>query len=88
MALVTLLVGCRSAESRALDHVQRGEAYLAKKDYASARIEFGNAAQLNPRLFEAHYHLAQVQLALRIGSARRVRSIGPCVWRRTEWIFD
>src|ERR1700722_14339606 len=60
-----LLSGCkRSTQS----YLERGQSYIQKGDYESARIEFLNAVNQDPRSAEAHHRLAQAYLAQRNGA--------------------
>jgi tetratricopeptide (TPR) repeat protein len=50
-----LLTGCGGAEARKARHMQKGEAFLAQKNYEKARIEFRNALQIAPNDSLARY---------------------------------
>jgi tetratricopeptide (TPR) repeat protein len=43
-----LLAGCGGAEARKARHLEKGEAFLAQKNFEKARIEFRNALQIAP----------------------------------------
>ncbi len=53
------LISCKSAETSKAEHVQRGEAFLKEKKYQEATLEFRNAVQIDERLAQAHWGLAQ-----------------------------
>ena len=48
----------------AADHVARGDAYLAAKQYPQAIIEYRNAVQADPKLGMAHMRLGDAYLAI------------------------
>ena len=50
-----LLCACSSAQSRKASYIAHGEAYYASANYDKARVEFSNAAQIDPR--DAHVRL-------------------------------
>jgi tetratricopeptide (TPR) repeat protein len=59
--LVTLLlVGCGNAQSRKARYVQHGQEYFAAGNYDKARVEFRNAAQIDPKDGEVRFYLGQV----------------------------
>ncbi|MCB1739252.1 MAG: tetratricopeptide repeat protein [Gammaproteobacteria bacterium] len=60
VALSIVLVGCGSAEDRKLEHISRGEQYLAEDNLDKARVEFKNALKIDPKDATARYGLAQV----------------------------
>jgi len=49
LAGVALLTACGGAESRRASHIERGQAYFAKGDFAKASVEFRNAMQIAPK---------------------------------------
>jgi tetratricopeptide (TPR) repeat protein len=50
LVLLTILVAaCGGGESRKEDHLQKGQAFLAERNYAKARVEFRNALQIDPK---------------------------------------
>jgi tetratricopeptide (TPR) repeat protein len=53
------LISCKSAETSKAEHVQRGEAFLKEKKFQEATLEFRNAIQIDDRLAQAHWGLAQ-----------------------------
>ena len=59
-ALVALgLAACTNPEKAKAEHLRRGQQYLTEKKYPEAALEFRNALQLDDRLGEAHWGLAQ-----------------------------
>jgi tetratricopeptide (TPR) repeat protein len=63
-----ILCGCSSAESRKASYVAHGKAYYAAGDYTKARLEFSNAAQIDPNDAEARLMLGQI--AEKLGDVR------------------
>ncbi|HEV2488870.1 MAG TPA: tetratricopeptide repeat protein [Candidatus Acidoferrales bacterium] len=60
-----LLTACAGNPEKAkLNYVEKGKAYMTKKAYSSAAIEFRNALKIDPKYTEAYYQLAQAQLGL------------------------
>jgi tetratricopeptide (TPR) repeat protein len=53
------LISCKSAETSKAEHLQRGEAFLKEKKFQEATLEFRNAIQIDDRLAQAHWGLAQ-----------------------------
>lgn len=66
--IASLLCACSSAQSRKASYLAHGRAYLASSNYAKARVEFTNAAQIDPNDAEARFLLGQV--AEKLGDAR------------------
>jgi tetratricopeptide (TPR) repeat protein len=60
VAAVALLSACGSAQSRLAAYLKRGEAYYNTGNYDKARVEFRNAAQIDPKNAEARVHLGRV----------------------------
>ena len=61
MLLATaVLSACGSAESRKARYIQHGNEYLAASNYDKARVEFRNAAQIDPKDADVRYLLGQV----------------------------
>jgi tetratricopeptide (TPR) repeat protein len=56
-----LLSACGSQEDRAETHIEKARELLIKEDYAAARIEALNAAQIDPKSVEARYILATIE---------------------------
>jgi len=67
-ATVTLLAGCGDARTREAAYLQHGREYFAAANYDKARVEFRNAAQIDPKDAEALYLLGQV--AEHVGDVR------------------
>src|SRR5215831_19868586 len=65
--------GCGSAESRRASHIARGQQYLADGKLEKARVEFGNALQIDPNDAEARYLSGLV--AERLGNVRAAASL-------------
>ncbi|MGH9801551.1 MAG: tetratricopeptide repeat protein, partial [Blastocatellia bacterium] len=59
-----LISGCSSPEKEKLQHIAQGKEYLAKKQFAEARIEFRSALKLDKKLVEAQFGLGEAALAL------------------------
>jgi tetratricopeptide (TPR) repeat protein len=60
-ALALASTGCsRDPEVVARDHMARGDAFAAARQFKEAIIEYGNAVQAKPAWSEAHYKLARV----------------------------
>ncbi|MFL6336855.1 MAG: tetratricopeptide repeat protein [Pyrinomonadaceae bacterium] len=57
--LVALAASCTSPEKAKAEHVARGEAFLQKRSWQEASIEFRNAIQIDDSLAAAHWGLAQ-----------------------------
>jgi tetratricopeptide (TPR) repeat protein len=56
--------GCRtSPEAKEANHLKRGEALIAKRDYARALLEFRNAANAMPKDAEPYYQMGLAYLA-------------------------
>ena len=64
----TLLVACGSAQSRKAGYIQHGQQYLAAGNFDKARVEFSNAAQIDPKDANVRYLLGQV--AEKLGDVR------------------
>jgi len=60
-ALVAILPACRST-TRAREHVEKGNQYLAQKDLSSAESEYRQAIQINPDLGDAYYRMGLLQI--------------------------
>jgi tetratricopeptide (TPR) repeat protein len=60
MALAVTLSGCGSAQTRKAKYLQHGQEYLSAANFDKARVEFRNAAQIDPKDAQVHYFLAQV----------------------------
>jgi tetratricopeptide (TPR) repeat protein len=69
-ALLALLVvsGCGTAESRKARYIQHGQEYYNAGNYDKARVEYRNAAQIDPKDAQVRYLLGQV--SERLGDAR------------------
>jgi tetratricopeptide (TPR) repeat protein len=52
------LQGCGGPENRKASAMERGQQFLAKENYQKARIEFGNALQIDPNDADARYYSA------------------------------
>lgn len=63
-----LLCACRGDQSRADSYLADGNAYFAAANYNKARVEFSNAAQIDPKNAQARFMLGQV--AEKLGDAR------------------
>ncbi len=54
-----VVVACSNPETEKLEHVQRGDQYVAEKRDAFAVVEYANAVKLDPKFGEARLKLAQ-----------------------------
>jgi tetratricopeptide (TPR) repeat protein len=63
-----LMTACGSAQSREARYIQHGKAYFNAGHYDKARIEFSNAAQIDPKDPVVRYLLGQV--AEKLGDVR------------------
>jgi len=63
LAPLIVLTGC-SRGPKDLVYIENGKKLLAKKDYARAALEFGNAIQANPKSFTAYYEMALAEIGL------------------------
>jgi len=61
LLLVTLATapGCGGSEARKAKALERGQEYLAARDYAKARVEFRNALQIDPKDAAARARLGE-----------------------------
>jgi tetratricopeptide (TPR) repeat protein len=64
IAVSLLLVSCAGNPQKArLKYLQKGDAYMKQKQYASAAIEYRNALKVDPRYTDAYFALAKADLA-------------------------
>jgi predicted Zn-dependent protease len=68
LLITGFLYGCSGAQSRKASYIAHGKVLLASGDYDKARVEFRNAAQIDPTDIEARLLLGQV--AEKLGDAR------------------
>lgn len=61
LTVTAILLSCGGAEERKAKYMERGNAYLADKNYDKAIIEFKNVLQIDPKYAEAYYRLGEVQ---------------------------
>lgn len=66
--VAALLCGCGSAASRKAGYIAHGQQYFAAGRYDKARVEFSNAAQIDPKDAQVRYLLGQV--AEKLGDVR------------------
>jgi uncharacterized protein (TIGR02996 family) len=52
------LQGCGGAEDRHARAIERGQQFIAERNYAKARVEFNNALQIQPNDADARYFVA------------------------------
>ncbi len=57
------LGGCDSPEEKQEKYIQRGDRYLEQQDYVHARLEYKNAAKINPTNVKVIYNLGLVEEA-------------------------
>jgi len=63
--LAALLAGpmaCQDDATRAAEHFERAETYLANEDFDKAIIEYRNVLQISPKDAKAHYGLAKAYI--------------------------
>ena len=83
MVLYGVSVACSSSpQAKETKYLRRGEAFLAKKDYSRALLEFKNAAGVMPKDAEPYYqmgiaYLAQGSLANGVASLRKATELNP-----------
>ena len=67
--LITTLtmLGCSSDEQKKVAHYEKGLAYFDKGEFKSARLEFKNAIQIDPKYVAAYEKLGETNL--KIGDA-------------------
>src|ERR1700722_3541299 len=63
-----LLCACGNAQSRKASYIEHGKAYFSAANYDKARVEFSNAAQIDPKDAEARFQLGRV--AEKLGDMR------------------
>lgn len=59
----TFLTACEKPEEKEAKYLEKGNAYFAQADYAKARLEYKNAAQIMPADAEPRYRLGLVDEA-------------------------
>ena len=64
LAFASLISACGSPDQEKLQHIARGKDYLAKKQFAEARLEFRSALKIDKKLVEAQFGLGEAALAL------------------------
>ena len=63
LLMAVLMAGCSSPEQKYDKYLQRGDAYFSKHDYVRARLEYRNAAKIQPTDPRAIYSLGLVEEA-------------------------
>jgi len=58
------LYGCASEDEKKRSHLARGQEYFEKGEYGSAKIEFKNAIQIDPKYVAAFVELGETLLKL------------------------
>jgi tetratricopeptide (TPR) repeat protein len=69
-AVLGLLPACRST-ARAREHVEKGNQYLAQRQFSSAENEYQHAIQINPDFADAYYRLGLLQIQQEYPTAAR-----------------
>lgn len=59
-----LIPACTSPDKEKLEHIAKGKEYLAKKQFAEARLEFRSALKIDKKLADAQFGLGEAALAL------------------------
>jgi tetratricopeptide (TPR) repeat protein len=65
---LSVLAGCGGAETRKARYIESGKEYFEQSNYEKARVEFSNAAQIDPKDAEARYLIGTV--AEKLGNPR------------------
>lgn len=79
ITLSLFLASCaRNPEKAKLSYLQKGEAYMKQKQYASAAIEYRNALKVDPKYVEGYYQLAQADLGNR-DAAGAFKALGQAI---------
>ncbi|MBC7982530.1 MAG: tetratricopeptide repeat protein [Candidatus Obscuribacterales bacterium] len=60
LASLLVLQACGGAEARKARYIEHGKEYLAESNLDKARVEFSNAAQIDPKDAEARYFLGSI----------------------------
>jgi tetratricopeptide (TPR) repeat protein len=60
LTAVALLSACGNAQSRKARYIQHGQSYFAAGNFDKARVEFRNAAQIDPKDAEVRFLLGEV----------------------------
>jgi tetratricopeptide (TPR) repeat protein len=70
LALVTVacLAGCSNPEKEKVEHVRKGDQYVAEKKDEFAVVEYASAVQIDPKYGDAYWKLGQTYE--RVGNAR------------------
>lgn len=64
LVLASLLGGCaRDPQKAKIKYLASGQSYMQKGKYGDAAVQFKNALRLDPQFADAHYQLAEAELA-------------------------
>src|SRR3954447_915875 len=83
VVLAAALIGCNtSPQAKEAKYLKRGQAFIAKKDYARALLEFRNASKVMPKDAEPYYqmglaYLGSAEMAGAAQSFRKATDLNP-----------